>query len=201
MKLLLLSTAFPSRLCCDACDQEARRVACCSCPANLLACVARCAVAVLQVPLLLKDMHIEMRTLGAELLAVFTRVQSQVDCQLDAIQVHVPQVRCISCRRTGSCAVTAVAVTMPAAVVVSVRPHPLAASLSSIFCALVCCCSFVDCLLHLLSRVCCVLQVCRAAQAALSADRKEQRLQEAAERRRQGDKLAVPNPLDLMARR
>jgi hypothetical protein len=44
-------------------------------------------------------------------------------------------------------------------------------------------------------------QVCRAAQAALSADRKEQRLQEAAERRRQGDKLAVPNPLDLMARR
>ncbi|WIA31642.1 hypothetical protein OEZ86_002522 [Tetradesmus obliquus] len=86
------------------------------------------------VPLLLKDMHIEMRTLGAELLAVFTRVQSQVDCQLDAIQVHVPQ-------------------------------------------------------------------VCRAAQAALSADRKEQRLQEAAERRRQGDKLAVPNPLDLMARR
>lgn len=46
----------------------------------------------LQVPLLLKDMHIEMRTLGAELLAVFTRVQSQVDCQLNAIQVHVPQV-------------------------------------------------------------------------------------------------------------
>jgi hypothetical protein len=45
------------------------------------------------------------------------------------------------------------------------------------------------------------LQVCRAAQAALSADRKEQRLQETAERRRQGDKLAVPNPLDLMARR
>jgi hypothetical protein len=45
-----------------------------------------------QVPLLLKDMHIEMRTLGAELLAVFTRVQSQVDCQLDAIQLHVPQV-------------------------------------------------------------------------------------------------------------
>jgi hypothetical protein len=49
-------------------------------------------VCLLQVPLLLKDMHIEMRTLGAELLAVFTRVQSQVDCQLDAIQVHVPQV-------------------------------------------------------------------------------------------------------------
>jgi hypothetical protein len=48
----------------------------------------------LQVPLLLKDMHIEMRTLGAELLAVFTRVQSQVDCQLDAIQVHLPQVGC-----------------------------------------------------------------------------------------------------------
>lgn len=45
------------------------------------------------------------------------------------------------------------------------------------------------------------LQVCRAAQAALSADRKEQKLQETAERRRQGDKLAVPNPLDLVARR
>jgi hypothetical protein len=49
--------------------------------------------------------------------------------------------------------------------------------------------------------VLCFLQVCRAAQAALSADRKEQRLQETAERRRQGDKLAVPNPLDLVARR
>lgn len=45
-----------------------------------------------QVPLLLKDMHIEMRTLGAELLAVFTKVQSQVDNQLDAIQEHIPQV-------------------------------------------------------------------------------------------------------------
>lgn len=43
-------------------------------------------------PLLLRDMHIEMRTLGAELLAVFTRVQSPVDSKLDAIQAHVPQV-------------------------------------------------------------------------------------------------------------
>lgn len=46
-----------------------------------------------QVPLLLRDIHIEMRTLGAELLAVFTRVQSPVDSKLDAIQAHVPQVR------------------------------------------------------------------------------------------------------------
>lgn len=47
----------------------------------------------LQVPLLLKDIHIEMRTLGAELLAVFTRVQSPVDSKLESIQAHVPQVR------------------------------------------------------------------------------------------------------------
>lgn len=46
----------------------------------------------LQVPLLLKDLHIEMRTLGAELLAVFTKVQSQVDNKLDSIQSQVPQV-------------------------------------------------------------------------------------------------------------
>jgi hypothetical protein len=46
----------------------------------------------MQVPLLLKDIHIEMRTLGAELLAVFTRVQSPVDSKLDSIQAHVPQV-------------------------------------------------------------------------------------------------------------
>lgn len=46
----------------------------------------------LQVPLLLKDMHIEMRTLGAELLAVFTSVQSPEDSKLDAIQAHVSQV-------------------------------------------------------------------------------------------------------------
>lgn len=39
------------------------------------------------------------------------------------------------------------------------------------------------------------------AQAALAADRKEQRLQETAERRRAGDKLAVPDPIYLMARR
>lgn len=45
-----------------------------------------------QVPLLLRDIHIEMRTLGAELLAVFTGVQSPVDSKLDAIQAHVPQV-------------------------------------------------------------------------------------------------------------
>jgi hypothetical protein len=47
----------------------------------------------LQIPLLLRDMHIEMRTLGAELLAVFTEVQTQADCKLDAIQAHTPQVR------------------------------------------------------------------------------------------------------------
>lgn len=47
----------------------------------------------MQVPLLLRDIHIEMRTLGAELLAVFTRVQSPVDSKLEAIQAHVPQVR------------------------------------------------------------------------------------------------------------
>jgi hypothetical protein len=63
--------------------------ACCSSITSLCVFALCCT----QVPLLLKDMHIEMRTLGAELLAVFTRVQSQVDCQLDAIQVHVPQVR------------------------------------------------------------------------------------------------------------
>jgi hypothetical protein len=44
------------------------------------------------------------------------------------------------------------------------------------------------------------LQVCKAAQAALTADRKEQRLQETAQRRRAGDKLAVPNPIDLVIR-
>lgn len=41
---------------------------------------------------MLKDLHIEMRSLGAELLAVFTKVQSQVDNKLDAIQSQVPQV-------------------------------------------------------------------------------------------------------------
>eukprot|EP00775_Hariotina_reticulata_P007806 gene7806-8003_t len=86
------------------------------------------------VPSLLHDIHIEMRTLGAELLAVFTKVQTPVDSKLDAIQSHIPL-------------------------------------------------------------------VCKAAQAALTADRKEQRLQETAERRRAGDKLAVPNPIDLMIRR
>lgn len=54
--------------------------------------MAVAAICLVQVPLLLKDMHLEMRTLGAELLAVFIRVQSQVDSKLDAIQAHVPQV-------------------------------------------------------------------------------------------------------------
>jgi hypothetical protein len=55
-----------------------------------------------QVPLLLKDIHIEMRTLGAELLAVFTQVQSPVDSKLDPIQAHVPQVRSLSSSSTSS---------------------------------------------------------------------------------------------------
>lgn len=47
--------------------------------------------------------------------------------------------------------------------------------------------------------VCC-WQVCKAARGAIAADRAEQKLQETAERRRAGDKLAMPNPLNLMAR-
>jgi len=50
------------------------------------------------------------------------------------------------------------------------------------------------------SNVLCV-QVCRVAQAALRSDRKEQKLQETAERRRAGDKLAVPDPIYLIGRR
>lgn len=87
-----------------------------------------------QIPLLLRDMHIEMRTLGAELLAVFTAVQSHADSRLEAIQAHMPQ-------------------------------------------------------------------VCRVAQAALAADRKEQKLQETAGKRRAGHKLAVPDPIYLLGRR
>lgn len=45
------------------------------------------------------------------------------------------------------------------------------------------------------------LQVCRVAQGALRSDRKEQKLQETAERRRAGDKLAVPDPIYLIGRR
>lgn len=44
-------------------------------------------------------------------------------------------------------------------------------------------------------------QVCRVAQGALRSDRKEQKLQETAERRRAGDKLAVPDPIYLIGRR
>lgn len=39
------------------------------------------------------------------------------------------------------------------------------------------------------------------AQAALRSERKEQKLQETAERRRAGDKLAVPDPIYLIGRR
>jgi hypothetical protein len=46
-----------------------------------------------------------------------------------------------------------------------------------------------------------LLQVCRVAQGALRSDRKEQKLQETAERRRAGDKLAVPDPIYLIGRR
>jgi hypothetical protein len=56
------------------------------CPLHL-SCTTR------QIPLLLRDIHIEMRTLGAELLSVFTSVQSPADTKLDAIQAHTPQVR------------------------------------------------------------------------------------------------------------
>lgn len=45
------------------------------------------------------------------------------------------------------------------------------------------------------------MQVCRVAQAALQSDRKEQKLQEANERRRAGDLLAVPDPIYLIGRR
>ena len=68
----------------------------CAEPAGLPAACERavCAGCMrVQVPLLLKDIHIEMRTLGAKLLAVFTRVQSPVDSKLESIQAHVPQVR------------------------------------------------------------------------------------------------------------
>jgi hypothetical protein len=47
----------------------------------------------------------------------------------------------------------------------------------------------------------CCPQVCRVAQAALRSDRKEQKLQETTERRRAGDKLAVPDPIYLIGRR
>lgn len=45
-----------------------------------------------QVPLLLRDPHLEMRTLGAELLAVFTAAQTEADTQLGAIQEMTPLV-------------------------------------------------------------------------------------------------------------
>jgi hypothetical protein len=45
------------------------------------------------VPLLLRDPHLEMRTLGAELLRAFTAVQSETDTKLDAIQALTPLVR------------------------------------------------------------------------------------------------------------
>ncbi len=45
-----------------------------------------------QVPVLLRDQHIEMRTLGAELLAAFAAVQSEADTKLEAIQEMTPLV-------------------------------------------------------------------------------------------------------------
>lgn len=45
-----------------------------------------------QVPLLLKDVHLEMRTLGAELLCAFTAVQTDSDTKLEAIQDMTPLV-------------------------------------------------------------------------------------------------------------
>ncbi|KAI8464448.1 MAG: hypothetical protein J3K34DRAFT_526188 [Monoraphidium minutum] len=85
------------------------------------------------VPLLLRDAHLDMRTLGAELLAAFTAVQGEADAQLGAIQEMTPL-------------------------------------------------------------------ACRAARAALHAESADQKVSEAAARRKRGDVLAVPNPLDLMAR-
>lgn len=128
-----------------------------------------------------------MRTLGAELLAVFTKAQSQVDNKLDAIQSQVPQVRWGRCQRvaglwlqhllvTGTCGKRA--------------GHVCSGNDSSSTTAL----RSAELLMIL-------LQVCRAARAALDADRKEQKLQATVERRKAGDKLAVPNPLDLVARR
>jgi hypothetical protein len=141
------------------------------------------------VPLLLRDIHIEMRTLGAELLAVFTRVQSQADSRPEAIQTHVSLV-CIHTRAPNPPAGA------PAHIDQRTRTPP---GQQTAFCTLS---------LYLVTSKwatpglpAAFLQVCRAAQAALSADRKEQKLQEAAERRRAGDKLAVPNPLDLVVRR
>jgi hypothetical protein len=55
-------------------------------------CVCVCVCCCGQVPSLLHDIHIEMRTLGAELLAVFTKVQTPVDNKLEAIQSHIPLV-------------------------------------------------------------------------------------------------------------
>jgi hypothetical protein len=43
-------------------------------------------------------------------------------------------------------------------------------------------------------------QTCRAARAALHAESADQKVAEAVERRRAGDKLAVPNPIDLINR-
>lgn len=86
------------------------------------------------VPVLLKDAHIEVRTLGAELLCAFTAVQGESDTKLADIQ----------------------------------KMTPLA---------------------------------CRAARAALHAESADHKVTEAAERRRAGDVLAVPNPLDLISRR
>jgi len=44
------------------------------------------------VPLLLRDPHIEIRTLGAELLAAFSAVQTEADTKLEAIQEMTPLV-------------------------------------------------------------------------------------------------------------
>lgn len=141
-------------------------------------------------PLLLRDMHIEMRTLGAELLAVFTRVQSPVDSKLDAIQAHVPQVGVLNNGHTTAAGVHTA--TQAAGCAECCRPrqrkaqHGLKGSRR---------------VLRRHFGACVRAQVCRVAQGALKSDRKEQKLQETAERRRAGDKLAVPDPIYLIGRR
>ena len=50
-------------------------------------------VCILQIPALLEDGRIEMRTMGAELLCTTTRVQGEGDNKLDALQDNTPLVR------------------------------------------------------------------------------------------------------------
>jgi hypothetical protein len=48
---------------------------------------------IFQIPALLEDGRTEMRTMGAELLCVTTRVQGEGDNKLDALQDNTPLVR------------------------------------------------------------------------------------------------------------